>query len=86
MRMDRCGHQACCRKDGFGGIRPQRIFLGDGARPRYKAIAAIEVDRNTALIGFIIQDIIHDAVVNRRGRLSYVALGFLNKISQAVAG
>ena len=33
MRMDRCGHQDCCRKDGFGGIRPQRIFLGDGARP-----------------------------------------------------
>jgi hypothetical protein len=50
-----------------------------------KAIAAIEVDRNTALIGFIIQDIIHDAVVNRRGRLSHVALWFLNKISEAVA-
>jgi hypothetical protein len=36
-------------------------------------------------IGLIIQDIIHDAVVNRCGRLSHVALGFLNKISQAVA-
>ena len=50
-----------------------------------KAIAAMEADRNTALIGLIIQDIIHDAVANRCGRLSHVALGFLNKISLAVA-
>jgi hypothetical protein len=45
----------------------------------------MEADRNTALIGLIIQDIIHDAVVNRCGRLSHVALGVLDEISQAVA-
>jgi hypothetical protein len=47
-----------------------------------KAIAAMKADHNRGLVSLIIRDIIHDAA-NRSvgGRLSCLALGFLNEIS-----
>ena len=83
----RANDQPLWRPECYWNVRPtgkKQLDFELGQTYARKAITAIEVDRNTALIGFIIQDIIHDAVVNRRGRLSHVALGFLNKISQAV--
>jgi hypothetical protein len=51
-----------------------------------KAIAAMKADHNRGLISLIIRDIVQDAA-NRpgRGRLSYLALGFLNEISHQLA-
>jgi hypothetical protein len=84
----RANDQPLWRPECYWNVRPigkKQLDLELGQAYARKAIAAMEADRNTALIGLIIQDIIHDAVVNRCGRLSHVALGFLNKISQAVA-
>ena len=51
-----------------------------------KAIAAMKADHNKGLISLIVQDIIRDAAHRSgRGRLSYLALGFLNEISHHLA-
>jgi hypothetical protein len=51
-----------------------------------KAIEAMKADHNSGLISLIIRDIVQDAA-NRpgSGRLSYLALGFLNEISHQLA-
>jgi hypothetical protein len=54
-----------------------------------RAITAMKTDHNPALIGLIIQDIISDGVKrggkNGRGRLSHLALGFIDEISRTIA-
>ena len=54
-----------------------------------EAIAAMKADRNHALIGLILQDIINNAVTrcgrNGRGRLSHIGRGFVDEISRAVS-
>ena len=84
----RANDQPFWRPECYWNVRPsgkKRFDHELGQAYARKAVAAMEADRNTALIGLIIQDMIHDAVANRGRRLSHVALGFLNKISQAVA-
>ena len=69
-----CEHRPEC----YWNIRPsgkERFDLELGPTYVRKAVAAMKADRNTALIGLIIQDMIHDAVANRCGRISRVAWG-----------
>jgi hypothetical protein len=69
------------------GKRGLDVALGRAYARR--AITAMKADHNPTLIGLIIQDIISDSVKrggkNGRGRLSHLALGFLNEISRTVA-
>jgi hypothetical protein len=84
----RANDQPLWRPECYWNVRPtgkRRFDLELGQAYARKPIAAMEADRDTALIGLIIQDMIHDAVANQCGRLSHVALGSLNKLSQAVA-
>jgi len=88
----RANDQPLLRPEGYWqarstGKRGMDVALGRSyAR---KAIAAMKADHNAALIALILEDIIHDAAQrggkNGRSRISHVARGFLDEISQSLA-
>jgi hypothetical protein len=89
----RANDQPLWRPESYWNVRStgeKRSDLKLGRAYAREAIAAMKADRNTALIGLILQDIINNAVArggrNGSGRLSHLVVGFVDEISQAVSG
>ena len=88
----RANDQPLLRPEGYWQVRStgkRGMDVALGRTYARKAIAAMKADHNAALIALILEDIIHDAVQrggkNGRGRISHVARGFLDEISQSLA-
>ena len=88
----RANDQPLLRPEGYWQVRStgkRGMDVALGRSYARKAIAAMKADHNAALIALILEDIIHDAALRRgktgRGRISHVARGFLDEISQSLA-
>ena len=85
----RADNQPLFHPESYWSVKPtgkREIDVELGRTYAQKAIAAMKADHNKGLISLIVQDIIRDAAHrNCRGRLSYLALGFLNEISHHLA-
>jgi hypothetical protein len=88
----RANDQPLLRPEGYWQVRStgkRGMDVALGRSYARKAIAAMKADHNAALIALILEDIIHDAAQrggkNGRGRISHVARGFLDEISQSLA-
>ena len=85
----RANDQPLWHPESYWSVKPtgkRGIDLELGRAYARKAIAAMKADHNKGLISLIVQDIIRDAAHRSgRGRLSYLALGFLNEISHHLA-
>ena len=88
----RANDQPLLRPEGYWQVRStgkRGMDVALGRTYARKAIAAMKADHNAALIALILEDIIHDAAQrggkNGRGRISHVARGFLDEISQSLA-
>jgi hypothetical protein len=85
----RANDQPLWHPQSYWSVKPtgkRVIDLELGRAYARRAISAMKADHNEGLISLIIRDIIRDAANwSARGRLSNLALGFLNEISSHLA-
>ena len=85
----RAGDQPLWHPESYWSVKPtgeRGIDVDLGRAYARKAIAAMKADHNKGLVSLIVQDIIRETAHRTgRGRLSYLALGFLNEISHHLA-